>query len=433
VQVDDLVQNGMLGLLDAMGRFEAGLGPSSRPMPRSGCAARCSTACARTTGCRAACAATAAASKRRSPTRAGEGRAPTEKELADSLGMALADYQKMLQEARGHQLVYIEDLVSRARRGLPRTSSGRRERRSGDTASRTRIFVSSWCRRSNSCPSASRLMMALYYEQDLNLREIGEVMGVTESRVCQLHSQAVLRLRARLFGDGKQAPRRKSNAMDRISVIGLLIGVLAIVGGQILEGGHLGALAQPTALLIVVGGTLGAVMLQSPYATFVRGMRMVKWIWYPPVVDHLQLIQQVTGWSQVSRREGLLALDAVVNELKDEFTRKGLQLLVDGAEPERLREVMEVEISDLRAGDEAFRGGHLGGGRRLLADDRHSRRRAGADPRHGEPLRSRPSSVPASRSRSSPRSMASAWPTWSICRSPTSSRRTSIASSCSAR
>jgi chemotaxis protein MotA len=65
----------------------------------------------------------------------------------------------------------------------------------------------------------------------------------------------------------------------------------------------------------------------------------------PAVVNHLQLIQQVSGWSQVSRREGLLALDPIVNELKDEFTRKGLQLVVDGAEPDRLREVMEVEIS----------------------------------------------------------------------------------------
>jgi chemotaxis protein MotA len=72
--------------------------------------------------------------------------------------------------------------------------------------------------------------------------------------------------------------------MDRTSVLGLLIGVLAIVGGQILEGGHVGSLSQPTALLIVVGGTLGAVMLQSPYATFVRGIRMAKWVFRPPAV-----------------------------------------------------------------------------------------------------------------------------------------------------
>ena len=100
-----------------------------------------------------------------------------------------------------------------------------------------------------------------------------------------------------------------------------------------------------TALLIVLGGTMGAVMLQSPYATFMRGMRMVRWVWYPPVVDHQQLIKQISNWSQVSRREGLLALEGVINQLKDDFSRKGLQLLVDGAEPERLREVLEVDIS----------------------------------------------------------------------------------------
>jgi chemotaxis protein MotA len=133
--------------------------------------------------------------------------------------------------------------------------------------------------------------------------------------------------------------------MDKISALGLLIGVLAIVGGQILEGGHVGSLSQPTALLIVLGGTLGAVMLQSPYATFMRGMRMLKWVWFPPVINYLQLIQQVSSWSQISRREGLLALEAVMNQLKDDFARKGLQLLVDGAEPERLREVLEVEIN----------------------------------------------------------------------------------------
>jgi chemotaxis protein MotA len=133
--------------------------------------------------------------------------------------------------------------------------------------------------------------------------------------------------------------------MDKISVLGILAGVLAIVGGQILEGGHVGSLAQPTALLIVLGGTLGAVMLQSPYATFLRGVRMVKWVWFPPVVDHALVIRQVSNWSQVSRREGLLALEGMINQLKDEFTRKGLQLLVDGAEPERLREVLEVEIN----------------------------------------------------------------------------------------
>ena len=72
---------------------------------------------------------------------------------------------------------------------------------------------------------------------------------------------------------------------------------------------------------------------------------MMRWVWYPPVVDNQQLIKQLSNWSQVSRREGLLALENIINQLKDDFTRKGLQLLVDGAEPERLREVLEVEIN----------------------------------------------------------------------------------------
>lgn len=88
---------------------------------------------------------------------------------------------------------------------------------------------------------------------------------------------------------------------------------------------------------------MGAVALQSPYATFIRGVEMVRWVWVPPA-NYQQLIRQIANWSQLSRREGLLALENVMNQLKDDFARKGLQLLVDGAEPERLREVLDVQI-----------------------------------------------------------------------------------------
>ncbi len=132
--------------------------------------------------------------------------------------------------------------------------------------------------------------------------------------------------------------------MDKISILGLVIGVAAIVGGLVLEGGHIGSLSQPAALLIVLGGTMGAVMLQSPYAVFRRGLRMAKWVWSPPVIDYQQQIRQISNWSQLSRREGLLALENVMNQLRDDFPRKGLQLLVDGVDPERLREILEVDI-----------------------------------------------------------------------------------------
>jgi len=142
--------------------------------------------------------------------------------------------------------------------------------------------------------------------------------------------------------------------MDSISIIGLLLGLGAIIGGQILEGGHLGSLLQPTAAMIVLGGTFGAVLLQSPVSTVVRAFKMLKWVWVPPAVNHAWMINSISDWSHVSRREGLLALEGFIAQLRDPFIQKGLQLLVDGAEPERLREVLEVEIGtyeeELKAG-----------------------------------------------------------------------------------
>ncbi|WP_341743560.1 flagellar motor protein [Azonexus hydrophilus] len=132
--------------------------------------------------------------------------------------------------------------------------------------------------------------------------------------------------------------------MDKLSFAGLMLGLVAIIGGQILEGGHVSSLVQPTALLIVLGGTMGAVLLQCPFHVFKRGMQMAKWVWVPPVIEQKRTIDQILQWSQLSRREGLLVLENYLPGIKDDFTRKGLQLLVDGAEPERIRELLEVDV-----------------------------------------------------------------------------------------
>ena len=138
------------------------------------------------------------------------GRAPAEKELANALGMSLGDYQKMLQDARGHQLISFEDMIEDG-------DEDYLERHLVDDAGDpARIFEDASLRQLlvqaiEALPEREKLMMALYYEQDLNLREIGEVMGVTESRVCQLHSQAVARLRTRLFGEGGIKKRARRN------------------------------------------------------------------------------------------------------------------------------------------------------------------------------------------------------------------------------
>jgi len=132
--------------------------------------------------------------------------------------------------------------------------------------------------------------------------------------------------------------------MDFISIVGILLAGIAIIGGQILEGGHVGSLLQVTAFVIVIGGTAGAVMLQSTLPTFLRGMRMVKWVFVPPPLAADALIQSITQWSTTARKGGLLALEPVIDEIADPFVKKGLQMLVDGAEPETLRETLQLEI-----------------------------------------------------------------------------------------
>ena len=137
--------------------------------------------------------------------------------------------------------------------------------------------------------------------------------------------------------------------MDKLSLFGMLLGLSAIIGGQVIEGGHISSLVQPAAFVIVVGGTFGAVLLQSSMATFVAGMKMTKWVMMPPETTHTLLIARVVKWSNIARKEGLLSLEGQVNALADPFERRGLQMLVDGIEPDRLRDLLEIETDAYEA------------------------------------------------------------------------------------
>lgn len=206
VDVDDLIQNGMMGLLDALGRYEHGLGAQFETyavqrvrgamldglrendwLPRS---------------------------LRRDMRRIESaihgleqqfGRQPSETELAAALDMPLDEYQRLLQDARGHQLVYLEDFNrddgdDYLERHFAQEDSNPLDLLE-DADMRRRLVGAI-----DLLPEREQMVMALYYEEELNLREIGEVLGVTESRVCQLHSQAVARLRACVFDGGGAMP-----------------------------------------------------------------------------------------------------------------------------------------------------------------------------------------------------------------------------------
>ncbi len=199
VELDDMIQAGMMGLMDAMSRFEVTQGTQFEVyaaqrirgamldelrandwLPRSARKSQrdIENAIHRLEG--------------------KLGRAPHETEIAGELEMSLAQYQQMLHDARGAQLVHLDDLGGKV------DDEDYLERHLvGDSPEPAEILRDKRFRYAlvdaiDELPEREKLLMSLYHEQDLNLREIGVVMGITESRVCQLHSQAVARLRARL-------------------------------------------------------------------------------------------------------------------------------------------------------------------------------------------------------------------------------------------
>ncbi|MDR1849222.1 MAG: RNA polymerase sigma factor FliA [Zoogloeaceae bacterium] len=214
VQLEDLVQNGMIGLLDAFERYKEGLGAQFETYATQRIRGAMLDSLRETDSL--------PRQTRRELRRVEtvlcqlehqHGHPPSETELAEALSMSLGDYQSLMQEARGHQLLYLEDFQSEE------GESSFLERHMGESELDPAVLFDNQVLRQTLAEAISRLpereqlVMALYYDEELNLREIGEVLNITESRVCQLHSQAVSRLRGSLFGLGGASalPGRRSD------------------------------------------------------------------------------------------------------------------------------------------------------------------------------------------------------------------------------
>ena len=132
--------------------------------------------------------------------------------------------------------------------------------------------------------------------------------------------------------------------MDRLSLIGAIMAVAALLLGSVLKGAGLSALWSPAAFVIVICGTVAAILLQTPITTFKRAMKIVRWVFRPPSQDRGALVARLVGWSTVARKQGLLGLEAEVQAQEDPFLRKGLQMVVDGVEPESIRQMLEIDL-----------------------------------------------------------------------------------------
>ncbi|OGU10253.1 MAG: flagellar motor protein MotA [Geobacteraceae bacterium GWC2_58_44] len=132
--------------------------------------------------------------------------------------------------------------------------------------------------------------------------------------------------------------------MDLATIIGLVLGLGAVFGGAALEGLHMTALVQPTAALIVLGGTAAATFVSFPMSTLLTAVKDLKKVFQPPNEDPEAVIKNIINYAAKARRNGLISLEQEAQTVKDSFTKKGISLVVDGIDPQKLRETMEIEL-----------------------------------------------------------------------------------------
>jgi RNA polymerase sigma factor FliA len=200
IQVDDLIQVGLIGLSEALTRFEASQGVQFETFAtqriRGAMIDELRENDWMSRGSRKSQKEIEVALRRLEHRL---GRSPSESEIATELGMDLAEYQSLLNKVRGTQLVYLEDMAGGSE---GEDSFLDRHMLDGDSDPlemlRNQRLRQSLVDAIKNLPEREQYIMSMYYEQDMNLKEIAAVLGVTESRICQLHSQSIARLRAKM-------------------------------------------------------------------------------------------------------------------------------------------------------------------------------------------------------------------------------------------
>jgi chemotaxis protein MotA len=132
--------------------------------------------------------------------------------------------------------------------------------------------------------------------------------------------------------------------MDFTTIGGILIALGAILGGQALEGGHIGSILQDTAAIIVVGGTIGATMVAFPIKDLIRGLKLAKSAVTEIPSDVEKIIEQIVELANKARKDGVLALEGALKELTDPFLKRAMGFLVDGIDSAVVRDTLETEI-----------------------------------------------------------------------------------------
>ena len=134
--------------------------------------------------------------------------------------------------------------------------------------------------------------------------------------------------------------------MDKATVGGVVIAIGGILAGLLLEGGNVRQILQPTAAMIVFGGTLGAILIQFPLPVVFAAFRRLAHIFSAPRTDPLTSVREIIRYANQARREGIVSLDQKLERVEDPFLKKSLMLAVDGTEPQELRKMMELDLDN---------------------------------------------------------------------------------------